>query len=215
MHPGQFCCLASDNDDVIKRSIEEFEYHVDMIRWMGFGQEFQDFKCNVHLSGRGGTDTFRKSYAQLSPEARNVITIENDEYSSGLDKILEISDIVALVFDNHHHFIHSHGEHLLPSDEKIQKVIDSWRGVRPAMHYSVSKEEYLDLQDSNSLPNFDHFIDKGIKKGKLRAHSDYYPNRALNKLIYQFWDHFDIMCESKNKNLASMRLYEDFLSKPI
>ena len=34
-HPGQFCVLASDRPDVVERSIEEFEYHADMARWMG------------------------------------------------------------------------------------------------------------------------------------------------------------------------------------
>jgi UV DNA damage endonuclease len=54
MHPGQFTVLASDNPEIVERSIEEFEYHVDCIRWMGYGQSFQDFKCNVHISGRQG-----------------------------------------------------------------------------------------------------------------------------------------------------------------
>ena len=44
MHPGQFTVLASDNPDIVDRSIEEFEYHVDVIRWMGYGKEFQDFQ---------------------------------------------------------------------------------------------------------------------------------------------------------------------------
>ena len=43
-HPGQFTVLASESDDIVNRSIEEFEYHVDMARWMGFGKTFQDFK---------------------------------------------------------------------------------------------------------------------------------------------------------------------------
>ena len=37
-HPGQFCVLASDTPDIVERSIEEFEYHADMARWMGFGK---------------------------------------------------------------------------------------------------------------------------------------------------------------------------------
>ena len=38
MHPGQFTVLASDNPDIVDRSIEEFEYHTDVIRWMGSGK---------------------------------------------------------------------------------------------------------------------------------------------------------------------------------
>jgi UV DNA damage endonuclease len=31
MHPGQFTVLASDNPDIVNRSIEEFEYHIAMV----------------------------------------------------------------------------------------------------------------------------------------------------------------------------------------
>ena len=30
MHPGQFTVLASDNEEIVKRSIDEFEYHVNL-----------------------------------------------------------------------------------------------------------------------------------------------------------------------------------------
>ena len=54
MHPGQFTVLASASDDIVNRSIEEFEYHINVARWMGYGKTFQDFKCNVHISGKRG-----------------------------------------------------------------------------------------------------------------------------------------------------------------
>ena len=57
-HPGQFTVLASDNPDIVDRSIEEFEYHTTMARYMGYGASWHDhgFKINVHLSGRGGQE---------------------------------------------------------------------------------------------------------------------------------------------------------------
>jgi len=36
-HPGQFCVLASDNPGIVENSITEFEYHADLIRYMGYG----------------------------------------------------------------------------------------------------------------------------------------------------------------------------------
>ena len=75
-HPGQFCVLASDNPGIVDRSIEEFEYHADMARYMGYGQKFQDFKINVHIAGRAGPEGIRQAYKRLSPEARNTITIK-------------------------------------------------------------------------------------------------------------------------------------------
>jgi UV DNA damage endonuclease len=50
-------------------------------------------------------------------------------------------------------------------------------------------------------------LEQGHKKQKLRAHSDYYPNRAVNDWALSFWEQFDIQCEAKAKNLASEQLY--------
>jgi UV DNA damage endonuclease len=56
-HPGQFTVLASETPDIVERSIDEFEYHVNMARWMGFGKKWQDgCKINVHISGRQGPE---------------------------------------------------------------------------------------------------------------------------------------------------------------
>ena len=204
-HPGQFTVLASDNPDIVNRSIEEFEYHADMARWMGYGKSFQDFKINVHISGRAGPEGIRAAYKRLTPEARNCITIENEEISYGLDDCLSISDIVPIVLDIHHHWVRE-GEYLEKSEERIQRVVDSWRGVRPVLHYSVSREDCLVGHSSNDLPCLKSLMESGHKKQKLRAHSDFYWNTAVNEWALSFTDTHDIMCESKAKNLASFEL---------
>lgn len=206
MHPGQFTVLASDNPDVVERSIQEMEYHADIARWMGYGSQWQDFKINVHLTGRLGADGIRAIHGRLSPELRNMMTIENDEYSSGLDDIVQLADLVALVFDTHHEWIHSN-RFITPDDDRWKRVVDSWRGVRPTMHYSVSRSEYLREVDDRVLPDRDVLREAGYASNKLRAHSDYYSHTASNQMIAQFWPHADIMAESKLKNLASTRLY--------
>jgi UV DNA damage repair endonuclease len=206
MHPGQFVVLASENPGIVQRSIEEFEYHADMARWMGYGKEFQDFKINVHISGKQGPAGIRSAYQRLSPEARNCITIENEENSWGLDDCLDLIDLVPIVLDIHHHWIRE-GQYVLPTDPRINKILDSWRGVRPTMHYSVSREDYLVGHDTDVAPNHAALLEAGYKKQKLRAHSDFYWNKETNNWAIEFLDQFDIMCESKAKNLASMALY--------
>jgi len=213
-HPSQFVVFGSESEDIVDRSIQEFEYHADIARWMGYGKNFQDFKCNIHVSGRKGVEGVRQVLNRLTPEARNIITFENDEFSTGIDDLIKLADEAALVFDNHHHWIHS-GEHLTPDDDRYKKILDSWRGVRPTMHYSVSREEYLTDTDTNQFPDMNKLLSNGYKRGKLRAHSDYYTNTALNNLIYEFWQYSDIMCESKMKGLASSRLYDYFMQKHI
>ena len=126
-HPGQFCVLSSESEDIRKRSIEEFEYHVDMARWMGFGKSFQDgCKINVHISGRRGPQGIIDALPKLSPEARNLITIENDEMGWGLDASLELEKHLALVMDIHHHWIRDE-EYIEANDDRVKRVIDSWR----------------------------------------------------------------------------------------
>jgi UV DNA damage repair endonuclease len=205
MHPGQFTVLASENEEIVERSIEEFEYHANLIRYMGYGKRWQDFKCNVHISGRKGPAGIKAVLPRLSPEARNCITIENDENSWGLDASLELSKDVALVLDIHHHWVKT-GEYIEPDDERIRIIIDSWRGVRPAMHYSVSREDILLDFDPSVRPDMDTLLKSGYKKAKLRAHSDYCWNHACNAWALSHWQWADIMVEAKMKNLASKQL---------
>ena len=206
-HPGQFTVLASENPGIVERSIAEFEYHADMARYMGYGKTFQDFKINVHISGKQGPEGIRKAYKQLSQEARNCITIENEENSWGLDDCLSISDIVPIVLDVHHFWIRE-GNYLDPSDARVAQVVDSWRGVRPVMHYSISREDYLIGHDPLIPPDHKQLLLDGYKKQKLRAHSDFYWNKKVSEWALSFLNTHDIMCESKGKNLASFALYE-------
>jgi UV DNA damage repair endonuclease len=210
-HPDQFVVLASDRPDVVNKSIEEFEYHATMAAWMGYGQKFQDCKINVHISGRQGPEGIRSAYKRLSPEARNCITIENEEISYGLDDCLSLGDLLPIVLDIHHHWVRE-GEYLDTNDARVSRVLDSWRGHRPTLHYSVSREDILVNHDPNVLPNHKLLLESGHNKQKLRAHSDFYWNNAVNDWALTFRNQFDIMCESKAKNLASQKLYERYLN---
>lgn len=207
-HPGQFCVLASENDEIVERSILEFEYHADMARWMGYGATWHDhgFMINVHLSGKGGPTKFLQTLGRLSPEARNLITIENDEMTNGLDVTLQVANSVALVLDVHHHWINS-GEYIEPTDDRARRVVDSWRGVRPGMHYSVSREDVLVGHTVDQRPDLAQLLAQGHKKQKLRAHSDFAWNRACNDWVLRFAPEWDIEVEAKGKNLASQQLY--------
>lgn len=199
-HPGQFCVLASDNPDIVENSLIEFEYHADIIRYMGYGQKFQDFKCNVHVGGKQGPDGIRRAFKKLSLEARNTLTIENAEFSWGLDASLQLVDVCALVLDVHHDWIHS-DRFITPRSVEVQKVIESWRGVKPVIHYSQSRV----LEDVNNQ-SLDFASETGYSKMALRAHSDYYYNKELNNLVREHYTWADIMLEAKEKNIAADKL---------
>ena len=206
-HPGQFTVLASENDGIVERSIAEFEYHADMARWMGYGKSFQDFKINVHISGKRGPDGIRAAYKKLSPEARNCITIENEENAWGLDDCLGLIDLVPIVLDVHHNWCRE-GTYIQPDSEQVKKVIASWRGVRPTMHFSTSREDYLVGHNPDVLPDYAQLLATGFKKQKLRAHSDFAWNSKVNEWALSFSKDFDLIVEAKGKNIASFALAE-------
>ncbi len=117
------------------------------------------------------------------------------------------SDLVPIVLDIHHYWIRE-GEYISPRDPRIQTIINSWRGVRPVIHYSVSREDLLIGHDPGGAPFMESLLKKGFKKQKLRAHSDFFWNEACNIWALNHLQWADIMCESKGKNLASQKLYE-------
>jgi UV DNA damage endonuclease len=172
---------------------------------MGYGKQFQDFKCNVHVGGKLGPAGIKAAMRKLSPEARNTLTIENAEFTWGLDASLELVDTCALVLDIHHHWINT-GEYIEPTDSRFKRVTDSWRGVRPVIHYSVSREDCIVDHDPTVRPDLQQLKSMGFTSAKLRAHSDYYWNTACNTWALTFSPVADIMCESKQKNLASTQL---------
>lgn len=206
-HPGQFCVLASENPGVVENSIAEFEYHADLARYMGYGKQFQDFKINVHIGGKCGPAGIKQAVRSLSREARNCLTIENAEYTWGLDASLQLMDTCALVLDIHHHWIAT-GEYVKPDDPRITQVVDSWRGVRPVIHYSCSREDVLVNHDATTKPDLQELKTVGFTSARLRAHSDYYWNQACNHWAATHSTWADIMCEAKQKNLAAKQFAE-------
>ncbi|MCT6589811.1 UV damage endonuclease UvsE [Pantoea dispersa] len=199
-HPGQYTVLASDNDDVVDRALEDVEYHTLCAVMMGYGRQFQDFKINIHMNGKRGIEGFRAAFMRLSPEARNMLTVENDEISCSLDDVLQARALCPVVLDIHHHWV-KENQFIQASDARVALIMESWRGVRPVLHYSIAQEGLI---PESGFPDQEQLA---ASKPKLRAHSDYYFNQTLNDWALSF-DRFDIMCEVKMKNLARDRLYD-------
>lgn len=212
-HPGQFTCIVSDKPAIVDSSIRELEYHADMAKWMGYGKSRLDFKINIHLSGKNGSDAFDAAWNRMSPELRMMLTLENDEYQAGLDDLIVLKDRVAIVLDIHHHYIHSKGEYIAAGDDRIQDVIESWAGVRPVFHYSQSRSEYTVGHDS-TLPDYSVLVETH-NNTKLRAHSDFYHNRIVNSWALSHLAWGDCMAEAKGKNLASYDLYQQYINGNI
>jgi UV DNA damage endonuclease len=116
------------------------------------------------------------------------------------------------VLDIHHNYIKT-GEYIQANDDRIKRIVDSWRDVRPVIHYSLSRENGVIENNTEELPQLSVLLEQGYKKQKLRAHSDYMYNRAANEWALTHGQWADIMVEAKMKNLASRKLFEYWQSK--
>ncbi|MFF7705977.1 UV damage endonuclease UvsE [Pseudomonas sp. NPDC007930] len=209
-HPGQYCVLGSDKPQVVENSLAEFEYHADMIRWMGYGQRFQDFKCNVHIAGRLGAEGVRAVWPRLSEVARHCITFENEEKTYGIDACLQLADLAPVVLDIHHSWINE-DRRIAPDSPRVQAIIDSWRGVRPVMHYSQPVERLQALGFAADAPLEMDAVLAQVGKTELYGHSAMMWNQVVNRYALAFLDRFDMMFEAKDKNLAVLAFYRAYL----
>ena len=211
LHPGQYCVLASITPSAVENGAREFEYHTDVMRWLGHagGWHPHGAHINVHVGSTAtGVEGFRAGLDRLSEDARGLVTVENDEGSFALDDLLPLADALPLVLDFHHHWIKSGGEYIQPDDPRLGVVRASWRGVRPLSHISVSREDVLEGHPDDALPDFAALVAAGKTMRDLRAHSDGMWNRAVNAWVAAHVAWTDIEVEAKFKNLASHQLAE-------
>lgn len=209
MHPGQHAVLATARPEALANAGRDIQDHVDVFQMMGFGGGWhpRGAHINVHGGAAGpGIDGIRAGLATLPRAARDLLTIENDEYAFGLDDLLGLADEVALVVDFHHHWVKSGGEYLEPDDPRIATLRESWRGVRPVAHISVSPEALYHEPIVEERPDYAALTAVGFGKHELRAHSEMMWNTAVNDLVARHLAWCDVEVEAKGKNLASRQL---------
>ncbi|WP_342163697.1 UV damage endonuclease UvsE [Methylobacterium sp. SD21] len=214
-HPGPFCLIASRNPAAIENGLSELDYHAELFGLMGYGDGWHRHGAhiNIHVgAGDPGVAGFRETLPRASRLARDLVTVENDENLFGLDEVLRLADLVPVVLDLHHHWVQSGGEYLEPDDARIGRVIESWRGVRPVAHISVSREAVITDGAEGRLPDFPALREAGHSVRDLAAHSDLMWNRAVNDLVSRHLAWADFEIEAKHKNLASMQIAAHILA---
>lgn len=217
MHPAQHAILATLNPAALENAVRDIEEHADIFAMLDYGSGWHPHGASINIHGgarSAGLAGIRAGLSRLSSAARNLLTIENDEVSFGLDDLLEVADDVAILVDFHHHWIFSRGEWLRPDDPRVGRLIASWRGVRPLAHISVSRENVVGSHPSDSLPDFAALAALGHKPGHLRGHSDMMWNGAVNELVRDHLAWCDIEVEAKAKNLAARQL-ADFCRRTV
>lgn len=136
-HPDQFVILNSPNEEVVKNSIAEIEYHAVISDFLGVDV------INIHAGGVYGNkeaalERLAKNFALLSPSAKRKLTLENDDKNYTPQDLIPLclKLTIPFVYDVHHHRCLPDG---LSIEEATTQAIKTWNR-EPLFHISSPKE---------------------------------------------------------------------------
>lgn len=191
MHPDHFVSLTSDNQDVIKNSINELSYHAWILDSMGL-DESTFYALNIHGAKRNSTEKLIENINKLPNNVRKRLTLENDEKSYNVKELYKVylETKTPICFDSHHHTFNDAG---LSVDEATEFCIETWGDVKPLQHLSNTEPE-------NKNTNFQ----------LERKHSDYIDTFPAKQFDLLKSNKIDVDIEAKMKNIAIFDLTKKF-----
>lgn len=188
MHPGQYTIINSPSEDIVNKSIRDFEYHTDFLDSLELDYTH---KLILHIGGVYGDKPLAKkrfieNFKRLSSSAQKRMIIENDEKNYSLEDVLEISEKIDIpvVYDNLHNTCYSSND---LSVKDIYKLVNkTWKKEDGNMkvHYSQQAENKKTGSHSTTI-NIEDFLEY-FKEAK-----DFDP---------------DIMLEVKDKDISSIKV---------
>jgi UV DNA damage endonuclease len=139
MHPDQFVLLNAPDKGVLRRSIADLEYQVQVLDLMGLDRSA---KVQVHVGGvygdkPAGIERFVHQYDLLEPAIRERLVIENDERLYSLSDCLAIHERtgIPVIADTFHHSLLNNGEQFFSLFNQVWKTWKTNDGI-PMIDYS-------------------------------------------------------------------------------
>jgi len=186
-HPGQFTVISSAGT-VWENSLTELLYQSELMDILGIDGDIVIHGGGVYGQREETATRIAEHIETLSQPLRGRLRLENDERSWSVDHLLPICERTGtpLIVDNLHHVIN--GSRPL-AELPWARIGATWGGRLPKLHYSE--------QDPSKRPG---------------AHSEY----LTADLFRRFRDavgleDYDVMLESKGKELALLRLREELV----
>ena len=211
-HPSQFVVLNSPDPALVHKSVWDLSTQAEMLDLMELGPEAV---VVIHVGGTYGdrrTSARRwvETWSTLPEHVRRRLVLENDDLRFSAADVLWIHQHtgVRLVFD-YQHFWCLNPERLSML-ETLRAMLDTWPdGVRPKIHFSTPRTELREISRKNR---------KTGRTEKVRlapvwtGHADFCnPFEFLTFMRTASELEFDVMLESKAKDLALARLRPDML----
>jgi UV DNA damage endonuclease len=197
MHPGQYTVLNSPNQDVVKRAVDDLNYHNRVLCSLETGIEH---KIVLHVGGVYGDKEqallrFRENYRLLDETVRQRLVIENDDRSYTVEDVLQlgVSLNIPVVYDNLHNSVN-------PCDpgksdrDWIEACAKTWRGKDGPQKIHYAQQDYSKKPGAHSATiRTDEFMD--------------FINGLGSRDI-------DIMLEVKDKNSSALKCIRCISAQP-
>lgn len=193
-HPSPYCVIASQNPDVVVKSIKELRQHGEIMDLMGLERSHK-YPINIHINTTKPTKNesakrFVEAFRLLPESASKRLVVENDDKKSqftpsDLYEMVYKEERIPITYDYHHHKCNPDD---LSEEEGLDLCISTWPdGITALTHFSDSRKLF---EDSSS---------------KEVAHSDWIWSK-----IETYDKVFDIELEVKMKDLALIKYLEQW-----
>ena len=193
-HPGPFCIISSEREDVVEKSIDELDKHSQMLDLMGLPAN-NHYSVNIHLNSTKPTleasaERFCNNFKLLGETTKKRLTVEND------DKLAQftVNDLynmvhkkvgIPIICDSLHYACHTGG---FTWEETFRLAISTWGDIKPLCHHSSSKKLNEDATTT------------------IQTHTDF---------LYEPFENFDvdvdIELECKMKDIALFKYIKDYV----
>jgi UV DNA damage endonuclease len=232
-HPSQFVLLNSPDETLTTKSIWDLSSQAEMLDRMGLGPEAV---LITHVGGvYGDREESRarwiEGYERCPEHVRRRLVLENDDIRFSAADVLWIHDRcgVPLVFDYQHHWcLNPDGLSVRPT---LERFVRSWpEGVRPKIHFSSPRTEMREVKRKVTDKDREALAKGQVLKGTKEALKP--TSRIKTVMLPPVWTghadfanpfefatfmreaeglDFDVMLESKTKDLSLLRLKADLL----
>ena len=211
-HPSQYMILNSPDPELNRKSVLDIDSQATILDRMGAGPEGVII---VHVGGVYGDkasamDRWEASYKALPEASKRRLVLENDEFpipppmssNSTAARGCRACSIRTISCCNN--------PERLDLGDTAAKFLATWpKGVRPKVHVLVAA--HADARDSSARNRKTKKLETVAVPPLWTGHADYADPFAFIDLMrrYPAEAEFDIMLESKSKDLALRRLRND------
>lgn len=222
LHPSQYILLNALEEGVAAKSIADLNAQARLLDSLGCGSEGV---VVTHVGGVYGDrqtsiERFIRRWHELPEGTRARLVVENDDVSFSLAEVMHIHRETGcrVVFDNLHHFcLNPEG---LSMREAFTAAMSTWpEGQTPKIHYSSPSTSFepFEVEDKTDGKRLKKVAK--LRAPKLRAHADFIDPMEF----VLFWEAigaaqarpFDIMLESKGKDVALLRLRQELARQTL